>query len=338
MNQSLEALYCKHTGKRSDKWSAYFDIYDKALAPYRKNNINLLEIGVQNGGSLEIWDEYFPEALKIMGCDINNDCEKLTYNSSKIKVLVENVNTDKAFNQITEYFDSGIDILIDDGSHDSGDIIKTFAKYFDCISEGGVFIAEDLHCSYWHDYKGGLYYPMSAIAFFKKLADCINHEHWGVLKSREEFLEEFSSHYSIALPDAILQQIHSVSFYNSVCIVEKKSAEKNILGKRFMAGQEQLVVALDELSVNSWCPQQNDNYWTNMPMSPEARYFSLVQEIESLSNTLSESEKKHDYLSKRYETSQLELMKKEDELKKVYNSLSWKVAKFFQIFKFWGSK
>lgn len=338
MNQSLENLYRRHTGKRSDKWSAYFDIYDKALAPYKNKNINLLEIGVQNGGSLEIWDEYFPNALRIMGCDINNDCKKLKYNSPKIKLLVKNVNADEAFNEITQYFEKGVDILIDDGSHDSSDIIKTFAKYFDTINENGLFIAEDLHCSYWHDYKGGLYYPMSAIAFFKKLADCINHEHWGVVKSRKEFLQEFSTHYSIELTESILEQIHSVSFYNSVCIVEKKRAEKNILGQRFMAGQEQLVVALDNLSVQSWSPQQNDNYWTNMPSSPEARYFSLILEIESLSNALSDTEKKHESLTEHYQLSKLELLKKEEELNKIHNSFSWKIAKFLRFFKFWGSK
>ena len=36
--------------------------------------INLLEIGVRNGGSLELWAEYFNKAVNIVGCDIDEAC------------------------------------------------------------------------------------------------------------------------------------------------------------------------------------------------------------------------------------------------------------------------
>jgi len=338
MNQSLEEYYLEHSNKRSDKWSVYFDIYDKVLSPYKNNHINLLEIGVQNGGSLEIWDKYFKNAHKIMGCDINPDCEKLKYESTKIKVLVDNANSENAFKKISEYLDVGIDILIDDGSHVSEDIIKTFAKYFNSINEGGVYIAEDLHCSYWHDYQGGLYDPMSSITFFKKLADCINHEHWGIEKSRKQFLIDFEKHYNIEFVESVLQQIHSVSFYNSVCVIEKKSVEKNVLGKRFMAGTEQTVVALDALSPDSWAPQQNDNFWSNMSSAPDVRYISLFQEKEAVLQLLTKAEEDMRNLEVNYQESQGKLLEKQHELDGVYSSISWRIAKFIKIFKFWGSK
>ena len=52
------------------------------------------------------------------------------------------------------------DLIIDDGSHTSGDIVKSFARYFRHLSHGGIFVAEDLHCSYWSNFEGGLYYPV----------------------------------------------------------------------------------------------------------------------------------------------------------------------------------
>jgi len=58
--KTLQELYRLHAGKVSDKWSLYLDEYDRLLTPYRDKPIRLLEIGIQNGGSLEIWDEFSP--------------------------------------------------------------------------------------------------------------------------------------------------------------------------------------------------------------------------------------------------------------------------------------
>jgi hypothetical protein len=77
--KTLQELYLQHTGKVSDKWSLYLSVYDQILKSYRNANVRLLEIGVQNGGSLEIWSKYFSNAKLIVGCDINPECGKLRY-------------------------------------------------------------------------------------------------------------------------------------------------------------------------------------------------------------------------------------------------------------------
>ena len=56
--------------KFSVKHNNYFSIYEKELSSYRTRKFNLLEIGILHGGSLHMWDEYFPNA-KIFGADIN---------------------------------------------------------------------------------------------------------------------------------------------------------------------------------------------------------------------------------------------------------------------------
>ena len=67
---SLRDLYSTHSGKVSDKWSTYLDEYERIFSEYRDKPVRLLEIGVQNGGSLEIWRQYFPNAELILGCVI----------------------------------------------------------------------------------------------------------------------------------------------------------------------------------------------------------------------------------------------------------------------------
>ena len=78
-NKTLRELYAEHAGKVSDKWALYLREYDRLFNDYRHQPIRLLEIGVQNGGSLEIWDQYFSNAVCLLGCDINPDCSKLQY-------------------------------------------------------------------------------------------------------------------------------------------------------------------------------------------------------------------------------------------------------------------
>lgn len=231
LSQTLKQLYALHTGKVSDKWSSYLDAYENILSKYRHKPINLLEVGVQNGGSLEIWAKYFPYAKNIVGCDINPKCAELEYDDPRICVVVGDANSDEAekiISQRTPIFD----IIIDDGSHRSSDIIKTFARYFPYLTEGGIYIAEDLHCSYWQDWEGGLFAPHSSISFFKNLVDIINYEHWGIEQPRKAILKECS--YPIA--EDVLQSIYSVCFLNSLCFIRKQNSSRNHLQKRFVAG------------------------------------------------------------------------------------------------------
>ena len=78
MNTLLE-FYKNHTGKVSDKWELYISEYDEKFAPYKNSPIKLLEIGIQNGGSLEIYSKFFSNAQLILGCDINEKCKNLAY-------------------------------------------------------------------------------------------------------------------------------------------------------------------------------------------------------------------------------------------------------------------
>ncbi len=100
--KALEQLYREHEGKVSDKWSAYLAQYDRLFAPYRERPIRLLEIGIENGGSLEIWSKFFVDAEKLVGCDINPDCARLRYDDPRIGLVVADANTDEALQQILE--------------------------------------------------------------------------------------------------------------------------------------------------------------------------------------------------------------------------------------------
>lgn len=50
----LQNLCDEHIGKVSDKWESYIDVYDELFQEIYGSVESILEIGVQNGGSLEI--------------------------------------------------------------------------------------------------------------------------------------------------------------------------------------------------------------------------------------------------------------------------------------------
>lgn len=205
-NTPLERLYSEHVGLVSDKWTLYLDAYDRVLRDYRERPINLLEIGIQNGGSLELWASFFPAAKLIIGCDINPECAQLHYDDNRIVTIIGDATQESTQSQIAASSPE-LDVIIDDGSHRSGDIICAFARYFPMLSDDGLYVIEDLHCSYWPHYDGGLDYPYSAVSFFKRLVDILSHEHWGIDRTRADFLKAFTAKYGVAIDEECLSRL-----------------------------------------------------------------------------------------------------------------------------------
>jgi len=282
-NKKLNQLYAEHTGKVSDKWSLYLTEYDRLFDDYRDKPIRLLEIGIQNGGSLEIWSKYFSNASALIGCDINPDCVHLSFDDSRIGVIVGDANAPEVREQVFQRSPQ-FDIIIDDGSHLSSDIIKSFALYFPLVVEGGVFIAEDLHCSYVEQFEGGLYNPYSSLAFFKRLGDIVNYEHWRNNKPRKILVKEFTTHFGVDFDDYDLARIHSIEFINSLCVIKKLPPEKNVIGKRIIAGLEE--------RVSNWLHKLNATSIQDIAMNisddEHLDVFELANNVNILNQTLAE--------------------------------------------------
>jgi hypothetical protein len=140
------------------------------------------------------------------------------------------------------------------------------------LADGGIFIAEDLHASYWQEYGGGLYYPYSALMLFKRLVDIIHHEHWGVTKSRVDILAGFLTKYKMhSVWEDALQHVHSVEFVNSMCIVRKARAESNQLGARILRGSDAMIEPGTAWAGGqvSQAPDQSSNWWATLPSPPD---------------------------------------------------------------------
>ncbi len=235
----LNELFDAHRGKVSDKWDHYLNMYERLFEPLRHKPLRLLEIGVQNGGSLEIWAKYFEHAREITGVDIDQAVGRLTFDDERIGVIV----ADATNPEWSATLKATLDIVIDDGSHRSGDMIKSFLLLFPKLARDGIYVVEDMHASYFPELQGGLFTPGSAMSFFKRLADVVNHEHWDVNQQSWELVIPILNHHDIGPTDLTwLATINSIEFTNSCVILRKGLPEDNRLGRERIRGEIEQVL------------------------------------------------------------------------------------------------
>lgn len=235
-NLTISQLHRARSGKVGDKWASYLDYYDALLSPLRELPISLLEIGVQNGGSIETWASYFRNASVIVGCDINPKCAALTFEDPRIRVVVGDINAPSIVGELLSMA-GGYDVVIDDGSHVSSDVIRSFVNYFPAVNPGGLYVVEDAHCLYFSEFGGGVLNEAGAYAFFKRLIDVVNFEFWQPDVGLEAYLSAFFG--AGAFPQFISEGwIDAVEFRNSIITIRKAhQSGHNKLGDRVISGE-----------------------------------------------------------------------------------------------------
>jgi len=148
----LEKYFTENTGRLIHKWKHYFEIYDRHFSRFRNTDVHIVEFGVSQGGSLQMWKEYFGPNCKIFGIDINPHCKNLE--EDQIQIFIGDQEDRKFLKSLIETIPR-IDILIDDGGHKMKQQINTFEEIFNHIDKNGVYLCEDLHTSYWPGWGGG---------------------------------------------------------------------------------------------------------------------------------------------------------------------------------------
>jgi SAM-dependent methyltransferase len=197
-----------NTGKKITKWNHYFPVYEKHFGPIRNKPIKILEIGVLNGGSLEMWRYYFPEAT-IVGIDIDSNCKQHEQEGINIRIGDQ---TDEKFLQslIDEFGD--FDLIIDDGSHHVNHVNKTFQFLFSKLANDGIYFIEDTHAAYWSSHGGSITAPESINNVAKEMIDSINADHARGQKQ----------------PDYFTKNIKCMSVYDSIIVFEKGNVGEKI--------------------------------------------------------------------------------------------------------------
>jgi hypothetical protein len=139
----------------SDKVAlGYLERYDPILEPWVDKKIALLELGVNKGGSLMMWRDYFPLGT-IAGIDIK--VPKGFPPTERIHIFKGSQTDPKFLSHVANKIaPDGFDIIIDDASH-MGELTKiAFWHLFDNhLKPNGLYAIEDWGTGYWDDWRDG---------------------------------------------------------------------------------------------------------------------------------------------------------------------------------------
>lgn len=135
------------------KWTHYPPAYERELTEFRGKPVRLLELGVHRGGTLLAWRSYFGTQATVFGIDVD-PASGVVDGENGVSVRIGSQD-DPAFLRAVVAEMGGVDIVIDDGSHQAAHQRTSFTTLFPMLSSGGVYAVEDLHTSYWREYGGG---------------------------------------------------------------------------------------------------------------------------------------------------------------------------------------
>jgi hypothetical protein len=140
---------------RTDKNTvhSYLPLYQTLLQKKKETAKNVLEIGIYQGGSIKLWNDFFINA-KVYGVDIISIDSIWSEITNKEKIILYTSNDAYNVDFFTETFlntDIKFDFMLDDGPH-SLESMKMFIKlYSSLMTDDGILIIEDVQDFDWID-------------------------------------------------------------------------------------------------------------------------------------------------------------------------------------------
>lgn len=211
------------------KLENYYEEYDLMFSYLRNRPVKILEIGVQKGGSIATWLEYFNNA-HVVGIDIDPECKQYEQGGAKIYIGSQE---DADFLKKINLLEGPFDIVIDDGGHTMKQNLTTFNTLFPLLNDNGMYVVEDIHTSYWKEFGGGLYKRRTMINRIKNLIDDIHY--WATDHPRVNILRKikhkiFNTNHGEA-KNIFEETVRSIYIADSICFIRKGKVEKDITSK-----------------------------------------------------------------------------------------------------------
>ena len=101
-------------------------------------------------------------------------------------------------------FHGPFEVIIDDGSHRSEDVIPTLLMLWQFLSPNGIYVIEDTQTSHWPSFGAG--HALTTLDYLKSLVDGLN---W------EEFDRPWYS------PTRFDRELLGISFYHNIAFLQK---------------------------------------------------------------------------------------------------------------------
>lgn len=141
------------TGRGINKWVDYFPAYWRHFKQFIGKDVHIVEVGIQSGGSLEMWRHVFGPKARVYGVDINVDTK--AYENNYTKILIGDQGDPKFWKSFKEQVPH-VDIFIDDGGHTVPQQIISLGNMLPHLSANGIYMTEDIHGAnnpFWKTFK-----------------------------------------------------------------------------------------------------------------------------------------------------------------------------------------
>lgn len=118
------------------------NFYNEKFKIFKDKPIKILEIGVLQGHSIKLWEDYFANA-EIFGVDVGNIIEHNF--SDRVKILFENAYSLDFIKKLENHYGK-FDIIIDDGPHTIETQLFFLTHYQSLLKDSNsIIILEDVY-------------------------------------------------------------------------------------------------------------------------------------------------------------------------------------------------
>lgn len=156
-DEPLEYLAYKYGTDKSKDDHKYVDIYASLFSPSRFDFMNVMEIGVAAGQSIQLWNDFFPRAnIFAMDFQIRDAVLTNLQRLQRVKILLCNAlvasEVDVALANYIEKGELGqeqqaaelMDLIIDDANHERYEQELVLANTWRFLKPGGHYVIEDV--------------------------------------------------------------------------------------------------------------------------------------------------------------------------------------------------
>ena len=209
----------------TDKSEEYLRNYDRAFAHLRNSPIALMEIGVNRGGSLYLWRDYFVSGT-IVGVDLYPPAD-FSDPSGRCHLRRGDQNDPSSLRAIASSMSpAGFNIIIDDASHLGALTALTFKTlFYDHLRPGGFYAIEDWGTGYWGSWPDGGPPAVSSEPDFPNVGKRFPSHDMGVVGFVKQLMDECSLsdifHPRFGIPQVRQRWIRGLHISPGLVIVEK---------------------------------------------------------------------------------------------------------------------
>jgi hypothetical protein len=207
---SENPLFAYFTANRAgaplDKWIHYFPIYTRHLERYRNRPVRVLEIGVYRGGGLEMLQRYLGPDATIVGLDVDEVARAAA--QGRYVVELGDQQDPEVLRAVVERH-GPFDVVIDDGGHSVDQQVTSIETLFPLLEDGGTYLVEDCHTSYWPEHAQYAPADPSAGSFID----------W--VKARVDDLNAYHFSKQLDVPVPWATHVDGLHVYDSVVVLDK---------------------------------------------------------------------------------------------------------------------